>query len=658
MKLRQLEIRNFLSFDEEGVEVEIGDVTALVGQNNSGKSNIIKALDLLLRPQKAKIDKDTFHHGGLERQIEIKGVFEDLTPGETAKLKRSLDGDRLVIMRRWWRAQDEEGHPLGTDNEPEIADSVSAFVREPEAEWLVEDNVNQKSITKWRTDREALTIGEACFLDYLPPGGTPKVEDWKKAIPGFIEKNREAIPMVARQKLDPKGLASVLQHNLPEIIWVPAIREVEDEAKVQKTNPFGQLVNRMVEAISEAALADVKTNLEAVARRLNRSEPGERIEQIQALEEAIKRELNRQIPCDLEIEIETPRLDTMLTTGIRILADDGFRSLLDKKGHGLQRSVLFSLLRTYVQLDALFGEEAAPSLRPAMFAIEEPEIYLHPQLQRRMLALLYEIGQGADQVVYSTHSPLLVEMAWFDDIRVVRKEGSGREAHTHIEHLTADRLLQDLVARCPDVGGTASCDSIRERYENAYSPGRNEGFFAAKVILVEGATEAAALPVYAAAMGYDLDAEGISVVETGGIEQMDRLLRVYNELGIPCFVVADCHQGRRPSDVERLAALLGEELPQGPLGSAFVSGSLFVHADKWETTIRAEVGETEYDELSAEAGRYLGTDSKTLKARFVARRLREKGSQAGDEGKFVPQSARHIVEGALALEWRGSVLKT
>jgi predicted ATPase len=45
--LRSLRLKNFLSFGEEGVEVELGALNVLIGPNASGKSNLIEALSLL-----------------------------------------------------------------------------------------------------------------------------------------------------------------------------------------------------------------------------------------------------------------------------------------------------------------------------------------------------------------------------------------------------------------------------------------------------------------------------------------------------------------------------------------------------------------------------------------------------------------------------------
>ncbi len=54
--------------------------------------------------------------------------------------------------------------------------------------------------------------------------------------------------------------------------------------------------------------------------------------------------------------------------------------------------------------------------------------------------------------------------------------------------------------------------SMREFYSHAYHPNRSEGFFAEKVILVEGATEQYSIPIYATAMGLNFKKKIISLL--------------------------------------------------------------------------------------------------------------------------------------------------
>jgi predicted ATP-dependent endonuclease of OLD family len=62
MKISHLKIVNFKTFDPEGISLNIADLTALVGENSTGKSNVLEALDVFFNFSKTKISKKTFHH--------------------------------------------------------------------------------------------------------------------------------------------------------------------------------------------------------------------------------------------------------------------------------------------------------------------------------------------------------------------------------------------------------------------------------------------------------------------------------------------------------------------------------------------------------------------------------------------------------------------
>jgi|GEM_PF-4360326 len=97
-------------------------------------------------------------------------------------------------------------------------------------------------------------------------------------------------------------------------------------------------------------------------------------------------------------------------------------------------------------------------------------------------------------------------------------------------------MIEDLEER---KGVDATEEGIREQYSHAFNPMINEGFFADKVVIVEGPSEQYALPIYADALRYNLNRNNISVVNSDGKGQMDRLLRVFNGFKIPTYIWFD-----------------------------------------------------------------------------------------------------------------------
>ena len=181
--------------------------------------------------------------------------------------------------------------------------------------------------------------------------------------------------------------------------------------------------------------------------------------------------------CDLEIEFQSPSVETLLTTP-QLFADDGFRNMVTNKGHGLQRAIIFSILRCYSELVTGTGQQKK---KPMIFAVEEPELYMHPQAQRNIRKVFRGIADKDDQVIFSTHSSLLLDVAYFDEVIRVEstqeKIDGKKTVKSKVWQLPMWAMIEDLKAR---YGIEATDVSMRELYSHAYHPNRSEGFFCEK----------------------------------------------------------------------------------------------------------------------------------------------------------------------------------
>ncbi len=117
------------------------------------------------------------------------------------------------------------------------------------------------------------------------------------------------------------------------------------------------------------------------------------------------------MPADLEIEFQAPTVEVLLTTP-KVYVDDGFRGGIDGKGHGLQRAVIFSILRAYAKL---VTQREGKAKRTLILGVEEPELYMHPTALRTIRQVLRTIADGDDQVL-------------FRDSNKTRRRGSSRSA--------------------------------------------------------------------------------------------------------------------------------------------------------------------------------------------------------------------------------------
>lgn len=657
MRLTYLRIQNFRSCRD--VTLQISGLHALVGANNAGKSTVLRALDFLFNPSAKSLTEESFWNKDTGLEIRVEGAFSDLTSAEKETLGPYLKPDGTFHMARSARLGGKSGESEAESEEGQDKITVGQHYRKPipEPEWLQESNINAKNIIEWWKVKDQLIIGELKFADsWAGTTKKPGVEEWKEKAKEFIAAYAEKIPMVDKWIDNPKGYANVLKGSLPFFVLVPAVREVAEESKGTKSSPFGKLLFAILDTVTEEKKAKIEGILTDIAKQMNRTGGAERVPLIVDIEKRLNILLNDFFAgCDLEIEFQTPTLEVLISTP-KLYVDDGFRNLVENKGHGLQRAVIFTILRRYAEFVTCSTEGKKRNL---VLAVEEPELYMHPQAQRTMRRVFRKMVEGGDQVLFSTHSSLLVDVAYFDEI--IRLESKfekidGKKTMMSMAwQVTIAKMIEDIETRIPKLKGKIVPASIRDLYSHAYNPHRNEGFFATKIILVEGLTEEYSLPIYADALPeLAFDPLGISVVECGGKGSMDRLFRIFNELHIPCYILFDYDDGNTDTNIinksRELLALASE--PPEPPQSLLVANCIACFPKKWETDLRQEIPNALT--LAAEAKKELGLSDdsgKPLIARYIARKL------TSQEPPYVPPSLKKIIEKAATVEWQASCLQ-
>lgn len=162
-----------------------------------------------------------------------------------------------------------------------------------------------------------------------------------------------------------------------------------------------------------------------------------------------------------------------------------------------------------------FALELLAQTPGAILLIDEPEVALHPQVQR---ALMTNLRKRANQVLIATHSASILSRAL--PTTVVRL---SRVPPSTVE------------ARRPTL---SACEAqTLARYA---TPNTAEAYFARAVILVEGEGDRLALSHLAGLLGRDLDAEGISLIAMGGKTLFRHFLKLLGPRGLGIRLAAMC----------------------------------------------------------------------------------------------------------------------
>lgn len=100
-------------------------------------------------------------------------------------------------------------------------------------------------------------------------------------------------------------------------------------------------------------------------------------------------------------------------------------------------------LRWYLNL---FIDILANDLRNTnvIFLLDEPGVYLHVNAQRELLRLFYDLCKNDNQVVYSTHSPYMIDPNNIINVRAIEKDEKG---NTNIYNTAYDNKFNTVSKR-------------------------------------------------------------------------------------------------------------------------------------------------------------------------------------------------------------------
>lgn len=133
--------------------------------------------------------------------------------------------------------------------------------------------------------------------------------------------------------------------------------------------------------------------------------------------------------------------------------------------------------------------------------VEEPEAHLHPHLQVLLLRHLVNAAEDTEgnpvQVLVSTHSPVLASQAPIDSVVSVHESG-GKVTGVSLCTIDYD-------------------ESLKKKLQRFLDATRAELFFARRILMVEGISEALLLPVLARIAGGNLKDSSVTVLNADGI---------------------------------------------------------------------------------------------------------------------------------------------
>lgn len=517
MKIENVTISNFRSI----IHVNIGfeDLMMFIGQNNHGKSNILYAI--LFFFGEIKLEDLDFFDGTEELYVEI--LFKELDENDQVTFKKYLTHDNKILVRK-------SAYRSGSFQ-------YNGYLNNPIEDFLQE--INAKNYKK-REIAETLP-----FYDKLPQSGTIKIDDIIKAQKEYIEENSSELSFnYEMEESNFLGLKSVAQGIFGEVFFIPAVKNINDDLSSNKSSIFTKLYSKVISLItsSDGDIANIKEQVNNQFKKFKKYNENQSINVDRPVElNVFETKLSTNLAewgVNLEVEVLSPNIDEVFRSSVNIWIHDGIKTDINRKGHGLQRALTFSLIKTLseqVQEEASLEGQNRQVSKSSYFIFEEPELYLHPQAQKSLLYSLENLSLNS-QVVLCTHSSSLISLEKHKSIAIVRKDNNTKE--TNITQYQEEILEED--------------EKKNFQLVSWINQDRAELFFAKKVILLEGATEKTVIPYIAKKLGvfkYEY-----TLIDCGSKNNIPSYVKLLETFKIPYIAVYDKdHQLRKKQDAIDIA---------------------------------------------------------------------------------------------------------
>lgn len=475
MHISKINIENFRNFKKNEVLFNSG-VNVIIGHNNAGKTNLLKALSLVLDPE----GKKRLEYHDFNKHIPLLELLKSppkVSITLTLTLAPTSDAEDLAMVGTWI---------VGSTREDPAQITYEFYLPDSEHTAYLEA---MNGITA--TDPAALTAAWSYIQhDFLrhykyrmligdPVDQRPvDWEDYRK----FDYQSLDAIRDVerdmhtGRNALLREVLDFFLDFDIKSLALTTTTKSAKEQQIRQKRDAFSIQAQALMTSLG-LRMAAGKVEILSYANSTGASFDG------------------------AKPDFEGNLSDAELFSAIRLVVEHntGIKVPTSHNGLGYNNLIFMSLLLAKMQMNSDPDYMGGNSKVFASLAIEEPEAHLHPAMQYKFLKFLNEnhAQRKVRQVFITTHSAHITSALSLDEIICL----NSKNGSTHVGY----------------PGRVFPADGKSKRYVQRFLDAtKSEMLFAKGIIFVEGLAEQMLMPTFARYYGMPLEDSQISVVNVAG----------------------------------------------------------------------------------------------------------------------------------------------
>jgi predicted ATP-dependent endonuclease of OLD family len=400
MEIKKIRIENFRGILNP-TDIKLKSFNLFIGRNDSGKSTILKALDLFLNEPTFNLDYKNIHATSDEVSITLfvktdnTRIVIDESIKTTFESEDLLNENGLLQIKKTWI----------TSKQSRITPDFYIYRKIYSPDDFL--SATEKQLIDY-CKKNSIETSKANGEEYNNVEKRTKLRELYQKSGNQFNYDYEKFPSSGTSRL--RTILKEIKDNLPRFEYFKADTSLsETDTAIQ--NYFKELATSTIK--SETNTTEIEIS---VTKKLTE------------VLENIASKINNVVPENEEIkpavEFDWSRIVKTSFQSTNEEGDIPFGS----RGDGFRRITMMAYFEH-------LAETSRTEKQNILFGFEEPETFLHPTAQELLYDKLFNLSKNNYQVIITTHSPIIVAKTHLEDLSHISKEKGEFKIAQKIQNL-------------------------------------------------------------------------------------------------------------------------------------------------------------------------------------------------------------------------------